>query len=188
MMKEKFTQGDVYKWRFNEKKLNTEHMKLQMQAGTLYWCCSRIGIVNNEGLLEDTYWGASGENKRFNIDYCREWLDLDFLGNINEFELRPERERGYYNDSDCMNLNHANSSNGNFYVRKSAYKSLLKMKRILNREINSILCKIDSLNRDLLTVERDLEEINIDSQLFVGSDISLADEYYTDIIEARGES
>ena len=77
---------------------------------------------------------------------------------------------------------------GNFYVRKSAYKSLLKMKRILNREINSILCKIDSLNRDLLTVERDLEEINIDSQLFVGSDISLADEYYTDIIEARGES
>ena len=183
-MEEKFKTGDVYRWSFNDNKLNTEHMKLKMQSGTLYWCCSRIGIVTNDGLLEDTYWGG-GQDKKFSIDYCREWLELDYLGNINEFELKPYRDRAYYNDSDCMNLNHSNSSKGNFYVRKSAPKSLSKMKRILNREINSIRDKIDNLNRNLLTAEKDLEEMTIDSRLFVGSDISLADQCYTDTIEEK---
>lgn len=45
--------GDIYRWSWTDDEYDKR--RLEIQFGTLYWCCSRIGIVKGDYLV-DTYW------------------------------------------------------------------------------------------------------------------------------------
>lgn len=114
-------EGDIYRWSYRESGDD--------RAWGRYHCCSRIAIVHN-GRLHDTYWmigqtTASG-GRKFDAHEAVKLL-LERLGHFAELEKTHEYNEEYYDDSDIVNLNHANSSRGNFYLRKGATRSAAKM-------------------------------------------------------------
>ena len=111
-----FRDGDVYRWRYK--------LECGENTYTRHWCCSCVGIIN-DGVLVDTFWGSSGENKRFPLPCAG--IDMAFLGNLGDYEKRPEYMREYLSQSDYMDMNHSNSTRGNFYVRKGAARSASAM-------------------------------------------------------------
>lgn len=117
---EKLVEGDVYRWRYLAPK----------DPGTYgdYHCCSCIAIVQN-GRLRDTFWqiGQSfSDGRSFDLaDLPR--LELTRLANLSELVPAKEYEADYFDDADIVNLNHSNSTKGNFYLRKGAKRSPDKM-------------------------------------------------------------
>lgn len=99
--------GDIYRWSWNDDEYDKR--RDQISSGTLYWCCSRIGIVD-EDYLVDTYWyGGSSSNKHFTKEQCVDKLDLVYVGNMDDLEKADPRRRAYYLDEDCVDLRHANT-------------------------------------------------------------------------------
>jgi hypothetical protein len=112
---EALREGDVYRWSFRDPKRSD-------------WCCSRIAIVAN-CRLRDTFWQIGtnfSDGKAFSIADISD-LELTRLGNMADFERAPEYQEDYYDDADIMDLNHSNSTRGNFYLRKGAQRSQAKM-------------------------------------------------------------
>lgn len=115
-------EGDVYRWSYREPGDDRTYGR--------YHCCSRIAIVRN-GRLRDTFWMIgtsfpSSDGRSFGTDDLPK-LELTRLGNLAEYEKAPEYNGDYFDDADIMNLNHSNSSTGNFYLRKGAKRSAAKM-------------------------------------------------------------
>lgn len=118
---EQLREGDVYRWSYRDPKANSR------PYGD-YHCCSRVAIVHR-GRLCDTYWmiGSSFSHGRsFGMDDLPA-LELKHLGNLSDLEKAPEYQSDYYDDADIIDLNHANSTRGNFYLRKGAKRSRDKM-------------------------------------------------------------
>lgn len=109
-------EGDVYRWSYVEDGDDRPWGR--------YHCKSQIGIVS-DGRLRDTYW-HSGSDITFGSDDLSR-IKLTFLGNLNDLEKCDESNRDYYDDADIVNLNHPNSTKGNFYIRKGAQRSATKM-------------------------------------------------------------
>lgn len=109
-------EGDIYRWSYRDSSDNRYH------------CCSRIAVVKN-GMLRDTYWqvGNSFSDGRWFGIGALPALDLKFIGNFSELEAAQEYQADYYDDADIVDLNHANSTRGNFYLRKGAIRSQKKM-------------------------------------------------------------
>jgi hypothetical protein len=121
---EKLNEGDVFRWNYRDPDADNH------QYDGRYHCCSRIAIVRN-GRLRDTYWMigdsfASDGTRTFGIDDLSR-IALTHLGNMADLEKVPEYQSDYYADADIVDLNHANSSRGNFYLRKGAVRSQAKM-------------------------------------------------------------
>lgn len=113
--------GDIYRWSYRE-------LGDDRQYGR-YHCCSRIAVVQ-AGRLRDTYWsGPSSESRSFGTGDL-ERLELTFVANFADLEKADERQADYYDDADVVNLNHSNSTRGNFYLRKGARRSAAKMLEI----------------------------------------------------------
>lgn len=94
-----------------------------------YHCCSRIGIFR-KGRLYDTYWqiGESFHNGRsFSAEDIGPKIDVIFRGNLADYERVPEYQADYYAAADILDLNHPNSTRGNFYLRRGAVRSIEKM-------------------------------------------------------------
>lgn len=121
-------EGDVYRWSYREPGDD--------RAWGRYHCCSNIAIVY-KGMLRDTYWqiGNSFSEGRIFTEDDLERLDLTRLGNMSDLEKAPEYQSDYYDDADIVNLNHSNSPNGNFYLRKGAKRSQTKMLRSARRKL-----------------------------------------------------
>jgi hypothetical protein len=169
-------EGDIYRWSWNEKTLDSK--QLEQQSGTLYWCCSRIGIVKN-GELVDTFWHGN-ENKSFTEEQIKEKLDIKFVANIDDLEKAEPYVQALDLDKDCVDLNHPNSTRGNFYIRKGAKKNLNKMKKVLRREISITESQLKYQLSSLEAKKKALEVLSEDSYLFVSSDIPLEDNSYHD--------
>ena len=160
-------EGDIFYWSWNDRKLNTEACKLQLQAGTLYWCCSMIGVVEND-ILVDTYWHeGSNHNKCFPKEYVEDNIDVTFITNKEDIVKADPCERAYYLDEDCINLNHPNSSSGNFYIRKGAKKNLDKMKRVVQRDITRMRKEIEYELRQIERRELLLQGLTEEDMLYV---------------------
>lgn len=114
---EQLREGDIYRWHYRD---------VKKDGGIYgYHCCSRIGVVER-GCLRDTYWGACGDSKTFDLaDLAK--LELERIGNFSDLEKVPEYQADYYDDADIVDLNHSNRSTGNFYLRKGAKRSQSKM-------------------------------------------------------------
>jgi len=172
-----FQEGDIYRWSWNDEMLKLDYKN---SAGTLYWCCSRIGVVRN-GILVDTYWGENSQhNKIFSRDDAIEKLVIQFVDNFSNLTSAQISDRAYYLDNDCIDLNHPNSSRGNFYVRKDAVKSLDKMKLILNRKKLNLERKLKQIAWEIELAEKDISQLTTDSYIYCGDDVSLNDVSYQD--------
>jgi hypothetical protein len=117
--------GDIYRWRYREEGDDRPYGR--------YHCCSNIGVVRS-GLLRDTYWSCGSEGRTFGPDDF-DRLDLTFIANVSDLVGAAEYEADYYDDSDIVNLNHSNSTRGNFYLRKGAKRSQAKMLEVATRKL-----------------------------------------------------
>lgn len=118
---EGLNEGDIFRWNYRDPNTNNGNY------GD-YHCCSRIAIVKN-GLLRDTFWqiGESfSDGRSFGIEALSK-LELTRVANMSELVPAKEYEADYYDDADIVNLNHSNSTRGNFYLRKGAVRSREKM-------------------------------------------------------------
>lgn len=122
-------EGDVYRWSYREPGDDRSYGR--------YHCCSMIAIVM-KGLLRDTFWmigqNIPSDGRSFGSDQL-DSLDLTRLGNLSDYEQAKEYNRDYYADADIMDLNHSNSSGGNFYVRKGAVRNAAKMLEVAKRKL-----------------------------------------------------
>ena len=173
-------EGDIYFWEYS-----SEYIEARIYSNglsTLYWCCSQIATVR-DGKLLDTYW-CSGDNSKDVGNLlekgCVKEENLTYVGNFSGLRKAQPYERAHYLDEDCINLNHANSSSGNFYIKKDAKKSLEKMKKVLHRKKQHISNEIRYLERQLGEVSRDLDTLNEESYFTVPDEVSLLDNHYTD--------
>ncbi len=140
---ETMKQGDIFSWRWKADHPRREQCN---GTGTLYWCMSQIAVVDERGELVDTYWhGRDGH--RVGADD----VDLEFIANTDDIVAASEEMRNYYADSDIVNLNHANSSRDNFYLRKGAKRCPDKIRASLNYKIECAEIERRSAER---TVER----------------------------------
>lgn len=114
---EALTEGDVYRWSYRDPATDN-------RPWGSYHCCSRIAVVER-GRLRDTYWYGN-DGKSFGVDDLPN-LELKRLANLSELVPAKEYEAEYYDDADIVDLNHANSTRDNFYLRKGAKRSPDKM-------------------------------------------------------------
>lgn len=126
---EQSREGDIYRWSFREPGDDA--------AWGRYHCRSRIGIVHN-GRLNDTYWQIGdnfGNGCSFDIRDGLHEIDLTFIANMSDLDKANEYEADYYDAADIVNLNHPNSTRGNFYLRKGAKRSAAKMLEVATRKL-----------------------------------------------------
>lgn len=148
----KLSEGDIYRWSYAEPGDD--------RTWGRYHCKSQIAVVSG-GRLRDTYWQVGGS---FGSDSCSfgsedfHRLNLTFLGNLNDLEKRNEADAAYYDSDDVVNLNHANSSKNNFYIRKGAKRSAAKMmesaNRLLEEAKSDIRCAEHARDRALANIAR----------------------------------
>lgn len=121
-------EGDVFRWRYREPGDDRAYGR--------YHCCSCIAIARG-GKLRDTYWmiGNTFPYDARSFDYDSNALELTRLGNLDDLMKVPEYNEEYYDESDIVNLNHANSTRGNFYIRKGAVRSATKMLETARRKL-----------------------------------------------------
>lgn len=149
--------GDIFRWQWRE------------GVNASYWCKSMIAIVTNRGDLRDTYWGLRVSDD-FSIDERNiDLVHLTFVANLDDLDRRPEYEGVYFDDADIVNLNHANSTRDNFYIRKGAKRSLAKMREVALYKLEkakSDKCQaewdIERLTKDLVSIEAgNIEEVRL---------------------------
>ena len=145
-----------------------------------YWCCSRIALFYG-GRLLDTYWLHFYRNdpndvgpdagKPYRVSYSyqstevvRDDSELKFLGNLDDYDWKGERSTSepydkQYDQSDILDLNHANSTSGGIFIKKGAVKSIEVQRRTLLDEINRAKRSIDSMNWTIKRAKQDLVEL-----------------------------
>lgn len=123
-------QGDVFFWSYNDETL--KKLSDGSNGGTTYWCVSQRAIVNDAGILVDTYWSGNS-NKYWDMDRANAQLELDYKGNLNDYREAETWERACHKDEDCLDLNHPNSTKGNFYIRKDAQHCNEKKRKVIAR-------------------------------------------------------
>jgi hypothetical protein len=141
-----FKEGDIFRWSYNK---DTD--------GLSYWARSRIAIFRN-GRLRDTYWMhdlealfSYSEGHSWSIDEAASDLDLLFVANISDLERQSYDKSELYDDADVVNLNHANSPTGNWYLRKGAQRSrekaLATARYKRERSISEMVSAADDVRR-----------------------------------------
>ena len=168
--------NDVYRWSYNEEMLKRKSHG--NNGGTTYWCVACIAIVKPDGRLMDLYWGSDSSNEHFSPTFAEHNLELEFLGNLDDFRKGNEWERACYKDEDCLNLNHPNSSSGNFYIRKDAKQCTEKKRKVIQRSKRMLERQIESQLRQIECYRGILEDKSYEDMqsIPVENDVSLFDE------------
>jgi len=125
----KLRDGDIYRWAYREPGDDRAYGR--------YHCCSQIAVVRS-GLLRDTFWSSGNEGRTFGPDDM-DRLELTFVANFSDLSKAPEYEADYYADADIVDLNHSNSSGGNFYLRGGAQRCASKMMETAKRKLDRAL-------------------------------------------------
>lgn len=148
-------EGDVFRWTYREPSENDG-------AWGRYHCCSRIAIFHN-GRLRDTFWQIGGsfsqDCRSFGVDSLHK-IDLTLLGNLSELDKASEYQADYFDDADIVDLNHPNSSRGNFFLRKGSKRSAAKMIEVARYKLEQVksdqrsaIRKEDELQRAISRIE-----------------------------------
>ena len=153
--------GDVYKWEYKG--------SLGNQAD-LYWCKARLAIFDGETLF-DLYWHNQSSRNIVNVDE----VNLTFIANMDDLRNCNEGEMVYYEDKDCVSLNHPNSTRGNFYVFKKAKRSLRKMRLIQQRIVDNEREKMERASRNLSYALKELNSLTIESSVMANTEIDFYD-------------
>ena len=138
-----FKEGDYFKWWFKD-----EYSKGDQTL--LYWCKSRIARYSG-GKLKDTYWGDCSSN---NYELDTGMVEIQFLGNINDYIRISESDAKYYGKENLLDLSHANNRiQDNLYVRTDAARSKIKMMGELESRIQGAKYDLHSAERQLNWLE-----------------------------------
>lgn len=157
----KYRDGDIVRWSWSDSKL--KNMDIQQQAGTTYWCKSRIAIFKEDkAIFKDTYWHGS-ENFWFKLESVGKDIELNFIANTNEINPCNITEFNYYDDADCINISHPNMTREGCYIKKDASRSLDKMKRVVEAHLEHYKHKARFAAQEVERMEKDLKNLTIES-------------------------
>lgn len=158
----KIKKHDIFRWSYSSQAIDNFHFRTD-----IYWAVSRICLAKEtkEGILflEDTFWNDDS-NRRFTLqDVQEKFIELEYLGNLEEMEHISEYLIPYYDSKDIIDLRHANNkSASNLYIKKGAQKSLAAMKSYLESELekktNKIAFETNQINRIQETLTQLTEE------------------------------
>jgi predicted RNA-binding protein YlxR (DUF448 family) len=142
-----YKDGDIFRWHYTDRHLETEDAKLGMRSGTLYWCCSRICYYHADiNRFIDTYWSYGSDNKSFTPEEVEKKYELVFVANKNDLE-EFKGDRNLYDSADIIDLNHANSSRGNIYIKKGAEKCREQIKKYISKRIAEEQYNVESAQK-----------------------------------------
>ena len=146
--------GDIFKWSYKPYVSSA----ISIQAGTQYWCCSRIAIFK-DGILYDTYWGEDGgsEGRRWTKEEALKELDCKFIA--NKSDIRETKHPEYYHPDSVVDLSHPNNIRRAVCVFKDAERSRDVMKGLILKELGKAQSKIESANREIDWMSDKLTEI-----------------------------
>ena len=169
IMDKKMKDGDIYRWRYNKKTL--KQLNDRNNGGTTYWAMSNIGIWDEDaGKLYDTFW-SSGRTS-FSADNVKKQLELTFIANINDLEAVDGRYVfNNFDDSDCINISHANMPNSGFYIKKGAKPSIEKKRRVFIAHIKYHENKAKSHADTAARLRKQLAELTATSWVPCDSDV-----------------
>ena len=167
----KLKEGDVFSWSFK----NIDRM-----GDDPYWHCSQIceTSVTSDGevFLYDTYWGDAFRDSRF-PSHDLDRVDLVFLGNLSDYNHCSYADRAFFDDSEFLSLNHCNNTTGNLFIKKSAKKSIKKMRVVARRIVNNNKSKASHYQDKYEESLKQLHDLKIDSTIYLDVAVSLNDEY-----------
>ena len=169
-----YKNGDIVRWSYTSEKID----KMGGRDLTTYWRSSQIAIYN-DGRFVDTYWHSSSSNKSFSEDelsispevVSSEIYHVDFIANIDDLIECRKTEFSYYENSDCVNISHPNNTRSGFYIRKNSTKSLEKMRHVITAHIGHYTSLEDNAKRQVEILEKDLENLTIESFLPCNPDV-----------------
>jgi hypothetical protein len=139
--------NDVCKWSF---KKSVSYLD--------YWCKSQIAIYDGEK-WKDTYWGFDSTS---NATVYPDRVEMQHLGNLDDYTACHEYDFDYYADSDCLNISHANLSRGH-YLRKDAVKSVEKIRKVLESHLKSEESKMRQAQLRIESIKNKLSNVTVDS-------------------------
>lgn len=150
--------NDVYKWSY----INPSPMDP-------YWCKSRIIIVckNNkdEFLLEDTYWSSGSSRTTFKEEHIGKIIEIEFLGNLDDYEPISKYHTRYYNPKDILDITHPNSMGSLIYLKKGAQKDLQIMEKELQYQITKCEDEIRYKKSVLEDLKQKLSTLSVDTYI-----------------------
>jgi hypothetical protein len=147
--------NDVYDFRFKEELAKKMFEPYHCFDGQLIAKQSHDGAL----ILEDTYWGSSGGNKKYTISDAQELGTLTFKCNLDEVEIIKRGDLQYYSDSDLFDLSQQHSCYPKYGKKKGAEKSKEKMAAVIAEKIASAEHNIESANRDIIRLKATLSKI-----------------------------
>jgi hypothetical protein len=157
---DKLQDGDIYRWSYRDPNTDTR------QYGS-YHCCSRIAIVH-KGRLRDTFWkigNSFSDGRSFGIEDLPK-LELTRIANMAHLVPAKEYEADYYDDADIVDLNHSNSTRGNFYLRKGARRSREKMLEVARRNLAKSEANERSAGRLSQELRETIDKLEADQMVF----------------------
>jgi hypothetical protein len=164
-----YKDGDIFNWSWTDSKI--KKMNLQQQAGTTYWCKSRICIFNkSKEVFKDTYWNGQ-DDFRFYLDDINKDIKLEFIANINELRPCEITEFNYYDNSDCINISHPNMTRSGRYIKKDAKRSLDKMKRVVEAHLEHYKTQARYAAQEVVRMEEDLKSLTVESYVPCRDDV-----------------
>jgi hypothetical protein len=122
-----------------------------------YWCKSKIAVFKGD-CWRDTFWSSSADNAVLPENE----VEIEYLGNLDDYKSCNRYDFDYYADKDCLNLSHSNNS-GQYYIRKDAAKSVDKIRVTLLRELCKAEEKKQSAEWDIQRITEKLKNVTPDA-------------------------
>lgn len=151
-------EGDIFQWSYKDEKSGDRGPYKR------YHCKSQI-CVAKDGRLRDTYWNMSGYDDTWSYEEAQVSLRLVYVGNFADLDKSDERNEEFYDEADCVNLNHPNSSRGNFYLRKGAKRSRAKMLEMALHKKERAESEVRYRTQDVERLAETIDRINAGADL-----------------------
>lgn len=140
-----FREADIFWWRYKDQ---------YRTVSDPYWCKSMKAVVDARGNLCDTYWGDTSHPINPDI------VELTFKGNVEEFYVAKYGEERYFENSDKINMQHANDSHGKIYIRKGATRSREIMMACVKGKLDRAQSALRSAEWDIEQCQKKIVEID----------------------------
>lgn len=142
--------NDVCRWKYKDTKGNFA-----------YWCKSKIAIYNaKKQRWFDTYWGSTSD--RFSFCDADSAFEKNIVANLDEYEKCSSYDLDYYDETDTLNLSHANNR-GVYYLRIGAVKSVDKIRSALQSQLEEAQAKKLSAEYEIERISKKLENVTLDT-------------------------
>ena len=173
--------GDIFRWRWNEK--YHKENKLKQLSGTLYWCMSCIFIWREEKqVFEDTYWiydlfKYKYDSRHWDKEEVQENMLLTYIDNL--YNLKKVNYKSVFKDydkDDCIDLTHPNNTSGQYFIKKSAKKSLKKKQLMIEAHITHYRDRSKYLSSQVDKLEESLKTLNNDTYTPCDHDVYIYEE------------